>query len=408
MALQFLKNKIFANKNLRYAQMLNGMYPVFSQFGEDIFASDVVQQGLYAIVTEMKKLRPRHIRRDGFDLIPVFDDLQRVLDQPNPLMTRSDFIERVTWSVLLNYNAFIYIERDGDKVTALYPLNPQTVSFLQSPDGKMYLEMQFRNGYAYTLPYENFIHIKTHYAFNDFMGGDQFGQPNNRALLGTLELNHALLEGVRKALNTSFSINGIIKYNTLLDDGKMEKNIKEFEQKIANSQSGFLGTDLKAEIVPFKREIKIVDNDTLKFIDDKILRHIGTPIEIVRGDYTTDQYQAFYQKTLEPLVINFSEAFTKALFTTREIGFENEIVFYPRELIFLNTAQTIEMVRLLGDRGALYDNEARVAFGLEPLQELKGRRSQSLNYVDASIAKQYQLNLEKDPGAVKEVVVDKD
>ena len=72
----------------RYAQMLNGTVPIFSQFGEDIFMSDVVQQCAYCIVTEMKKLNPRHVRRYGFDVAPVQDSgVQKVLENPNPLMT---------------------------------------------------------------------------------------------------------------------------------------------------------------------------------------------------------------------------------------------------------------------------------------------------------------------------------
>ena len=56
----------------------------------------------------------------------------------------------------------------------------------------------------------------------------------------------------------------------------------------------------------------------------------------------------------------------------------------------MSTDQTLEMVRLLGDSGSLYENEKRVAFGLRPLLELVGKRMQSLNYVDVDIAKDYQ------------------
>lgn len=389
----FFKNRRIRGENMRFVQMMNGMYPVFSQFGNDIYASDVVQQALYTIVTEMKKLKPKHVRRENFDLAPVYDDLQRVLDDPNYLMSRSDFLEKITWQLLLNYNAFIYIEKHNGKVTGLYPVNPYEVTFLEGNNGKVYLQLLFENGYNPTLPYDSFIHIKSHYSVNELMGGDMFGQPNNEALLNTLNLNYTLLEGVKKALNTSFAINGIVKYNTMLDRDKMDADIATFEQKLATSQSGILGVDLKSEFIPFKRDLQLVDDATLKFIDDKILRHFGVPLAIVQGDYTTEQYEAFYQRTLEPLIISFSEAFTKGLFTNRERGFRNEIIFYPKELIFMNTTQTLEMVNLLGQSGTLYENEKREAFGLEPLEELKGVRLQSLNYVDVSIAKQYQLNL---------------
>ena len=135
-----------------------------------------------------------------------------------------------------------------------------------------------------------------------------------------------------------------------------------------------------------------MDAETLKFIDEKILRHFGVPLCILTGDYTKEQYEAFFQKTIEPIIISMSDAFTKAMFTQREKAFGNKIKFFPKNLIFMSTEQTLEMVRLLGDSGALYENEKRVAFGLQPLPELAGVRMQSLNYVGVDIAKQYQMN----------------
>ncbi len=64
----------------------------------------------------------------------------------------------------------------------------------------------------------------------------------------------------------------------------------------------------------------------------------------------------------------------------------------------MSTDQTLEMVRLLGDSGALYENEKRVAFGLRPLPELEGKRKQSLNYIDVEFAQHYQLQNKQDGG----------
>lgn len=62
----------------------------------------------------------------------------------------------------------------------------------------------------------------------------------------------------------------------------------------------------------------------------------------------------------------------------------------------MTTDQTLEMIRLLGDSGALYENEKRVFFGLRPLPELAGKRMMSLNYVDINIAGKYQIGKETD------------
>ena len=215
------------------------------------------------------------------------------------------------------------------------------------------------------------------------MGGNEFGQPDNKALLKTLELNDTLLQGVAKALKSSFSINGVIKYNTLLDDGKMEKNIKAIEERLSKNESGFLPLDIKGEYIPLQNKIELVDATTLKFIDEKILRNWGVSLPILTGDYTKAQYEAFYQKSLEPIIKKTGEAITMGLFTEREKGFGNAVVLYPHELIFMDTGQKIDLFDLLVDSGSCYKNEVRTAFGMKPLPELVGQIAMSSNKTNA-------------------------
>lgn len=387
-------------QNTAYADMLNGFTPIFSQFGDDIYASDVVQQAINCIVMEMKKLNPTHVRVNGADSVPVSGSVQAVLNAPNEIMTTADFLEKIVWQLYFNYNAFImptyYVWTDTDgtekrRYTGLYPLAPTGVTFIQDASDRLFVKLEFANNYETTVPYSDIIHIRYHYSVNEFMGGNESGQPDNEALLKTLELNNTMLQGVSNATKASFSINGIVKYNTLMDGEKMKTALAEFENKLKNSESGILGIDLKSEYTPIEKEIALVDEATLKFIDEKILRHFGVPLCILTGDYTKEQCEAFYQKTLEPLIISIGQAFTRTLFTDRERSYGNKIVLYPKDLIFMSVDQTLEMVRLLGDSGALYENEKRVAFGLRPLPELEGVRMQSLNYVDVNIAGKYQM-----------------
>ena len=379
------------NDRLMYAKMLSGATPIFSQFGSDIYASDVVQQAVGCIVTEMKKLRPMHVRTAGLDLTPVSGTIQRVLNKPNPLMSTSDFIEKIYWNYFFNYNSFVLKVKEGGKLKALYPLQPSQVDFLQDPTGTMYVKFHFANGYESTIPYSDVIHLRKNYSVNELMGGNDFGQPDNGALLKTLELNDTLLQGVAKAMKSSFAVNGVIKYNTMIDGKKMEENIKEMENRLLANESGFMGLDLKGEFIPITRDIQLVDEATLKFIDSKILRHYGVSLPILTGDYNKEQYEAFYQKALEHLIIQASQVFTDAIFSEDERNRGNQIQFFSEELIFMTTDQKLEMIRLLGDSGALYENEKRKTFGLIPLPELAGVRMQSLNYVNSNIADKYQV-----------------
>lgn len=387
-------------KNRRPAPTMDGFTPWYSQFGTNIYASDVVQQALKCIVDEMKKLNPTHVRYNGNDPVPVKSTVQDVLDNPNPLMTTAEFLEKVTWLLLMNYNAFIiptYYTWTDNKTgaerryyVALYPIKPTQVEFIEDASGALFVHFWFLNGWDTTIKYDDLIHIRYNYSVNEYMGGNVLGQPDHTALLSTLELNNDLLQGVAKAMKASYAVNGIVKYNTLIDDGTTETNLQKLEQKLRNSESGFLPLDLKAEFTPLERKTAIVDENTLKFIDEKILRNWGVPLAILTGDYTKEQYEAFYQKTLEPLAIAISQAFTKKLFTTRERAFGNKVELYPKELIFMTVTQTLEMINILSPTGGLFENEKRVALGLRPLPELEGKRYMSLNWIDADNAAQYQ------------------
>lgn len=398
-------------KNRKFAPTMDGFVPIYTQFGTNIYASDVVQQALKCIVDEMKKLNPTHVRFNGSDPVPVKSTVQDVLNEPNPLMTTSEFLEKSMWLLLMNYNVFIiptYYTWIDDKTgaerryyDALYPINPTQVDFIEDASGRLFVTFWFWNGYTTTVPYDDVIHIRYNYSINQYMGGNEMGQPDHQALLETLNLNNDLLQGVAKAMKASYAVNGVVKYNTLLDSGKTEAALKELENKLRNSESGFLPLDLKAEFTPLEHKTALVDKPTLEFIDSKILRTWGVPLPILTGDYSKTQYEAFYQKTLEPLALAFSQALTKKMFTPRERAFGNKIELYPKDLIFMTISQTLEMINILAPTGGMFENEKRTALGLRPLPELEGKRYMSLNWIDANNADQYQV------GKVNVDVVDK-
>lgn len=392
-----LKKKDKNKNNTTHAAMFSGNTPIFSQFGTNIYASDVVQQAINCIVTEMKKLTPKHILKE----IPIESNLQDILNNPNELMTTSEFLEKCTWLLYLNYNCFIYPqyelirdEKTGEikrNYLGLYPLNPTQVDFLVDQKDNYFVKLTFGNGFCYTFDYRDIIHWRLKFSVNEFMGGNELGQPDNQVLLETLETNHLILQSLPAALNSSLKINGIFKYGSLISKEQLEEERKEFEKKLKENKSGFVMLDLKSEYIPIKADPKLIDKDTLEFINNKILSYFGVPLPIYKGDFNPEQMAAFYQKTLEHLIISLGQAFTKKLFRTTARQRGHKIVFYPEELIFMTTAQKIEMVRLLGDSGSLTENQKLKIFGLPPYPGGDVRK-QSLNYVDVSIANNYQLN----------------
>lgn len=380
-----------ADKPITYSleDVLSGRVPIFmTDAGESIYAYDVVQQAIYSIVTELKKLDPVHVRRGagGGDFVAVEGNIQSVLDAPNPLMTTSDFIEKVAWTLLLNYNAFIYPLWEGKTLKALYPLQPSLVEF--DPDyggsGQTWCRFHFPNGFKGDLPYESIIHLRHRYSVSEFMGGNADGQPDYKPLLDTLKLNDALLKGLAKSLNMQTAINGMVKLKTMANIDDQIAKIKEFEKKLQSNESGIGITDIGSEFIHIPKQVALLDATTLEFIDKKIFRWFGVSIPIVDGKYTPQEYEAFYQKTLEPIVKSWGQAFTKGLFTNHAaLGFKNQIVFYTKELIFMNTEQKIKLFDILVDSESCYKNEMRTAFGMRPLKELEGQLAASSNKTNA-------------------------
>lgn len=404
MALIDAFKSLFKSKNgrqMQYAKFIDGSFPIFSQFGQDIYASDVVQMCIDVIATECSKLQPKHIRTDanGMQVIPK-SSLNRLFKfAPNPLMTTRDFIEKVIWLLYMNYNCFIYptfeLKTDARgnqyrEYTAFYPLNPSEVSFLQDEANKLFVEMRFMNGEVFTIAYADLIHLRKKFSVNEIMGGGLNGQPDNAALLKVLTINDTVLQGLEKAIKTSLSVRGILKINTMMDDKKQEAERDRLNKAIEKGASAIVALDLKGDYTPISQDPKLIDKETLEFLQSKVLNWYGVSVPILTGDFTDEQYQAFYEKTLEPVVISLGQSFSKTVFTARELDVGNEIVVYPQKLLFTNTKNKIAVGDILGNRGALTNNELLELFGYPPY---KGGhvRNMSLNYIDVGISNEYQL-----------------
>lgn len=185
-----------------------------------------------------------------------------------------------------------------------------------------------------------------------------------------------------------------------MDDEANKKEREKFERAMAEGNTGILPMDLKGEYTPITLNPKVIDKDTMQFLDNKVLNWFGVPIPILSGDYTDDQYQAFYEKTLENILIRFGQAFSKGLFSQRELDVGNEIILYQKDMMYLSTKNKLELLKTAGGQGLLTDDQKLGVLGYPPLEDGTGnRRTISLNYVDVSVATQYQLNTLKNGGS---------
>lgn len=377
----------------KYYKMLNGEMPVFSSFGNNVYASDLVKICIDRVATHCSKLQPKHIRIDnetGKQTV-VKSALERLLKcMPNPFMTTSEFIYKIITLLLLDSNVFIYPLYENEIIKGLYPLRPMQVDLLENQYGDMYIKFYFANGYTAEMPYYKVIHLRQFFGINEFMGDD-----DNKDLLRTLQTNQTIIEGIGKGIESSFQIRGILKINTVLAEEDQQQQIEDFENKITNSKSGILPMDLKGEYVDLKIDPKIVDKDTLDFIQNKILNRYGVSVPIFNNCYSEEEFNSFYESRIEPLVIMCSQGFTARLFTERERDMGNQVEFYSSRLQYASWATKVNAIKELMPLMVFRLDDALNLLGMPPAEEGGDIRILSLNNIDARIANEYQLNKSK-------------
>jgi hypothetical protein len=189
-------------------------------------------------------------------------------------------------------------------------------------------------------------------------------------------------------------IKGLLKMNAMLSDKDKQKQLDIFNetlnQAVNTKGSSIIPVDLKAEYMALSVDPKLVDKETLDFLQTKILDYFGVSVPIFKNKYDENEFNSFYESTIEPLAIQMSEAFTLGLLTENEITRGEEIIFFSERLQYASWNTKVGAIEKLMGLGIMSLNESRALLGLEPV-EGGNKRLQSLNYVDASKANLYQV-----------------
>ena len=369
--LDFFK-KPTKQQGARYAPTMTGATPYYSDFGADIYASDIVMQAISRSANEFKKLQPRHIRTvNGLQTVIADSSIAKVLRRPNPLMSQADFFEKIRILLELSKNVFIYpewyISKGNEKIiTALWPLKPSAVSMLVDAGGRYFYAFEFSNGYKTEIAVENIIHWRKDF-YDDYFGGrDSIG--GERGLLKMLREYDKLTQSIAKAAACSCTVNGLVKSNTYLSDDEQIAKERDFVKRLQNNESGILFTDLKTEYQAISRDIKIVDAETLKFFHECIMRATGCSLPILNGTYTKAEKEAYYESFLEADIKSLGQALSNFAFSDKSAAHGNEIILYPNNIVFMSMENKLAALQSGLPAGIFTKNEARELLGYAPIE----------------------------------------
>ena len=158
---------------------------------------------------------------------------------------------------------------------------------------------------------------------------------------------------------------------------------------VAN-EGGIAALDAKADYVPLELKPYAIDDKQLQSIKDKVYSYLGISEAIVTSSYGENEWAAFYESVLEPIALQLSLELTSKVFTQREQGFGNSIVYEANRLQFASAESKTRIIKELMPLQLFTINQALEILNL-PAVEDGDRRIQTLNVVDAELVNEYQI-----------------
>ena len=375
-------------ENTTQMQLLSGYNSIYTGVSENVYNQKVARQCIDRIATHVAKLEPKHIKAS---LSRVQDSKVGFLmaHKPNPIMNTYDFLYKVTSNLYTNCNAFIYIHRNQiGIVQGFYPLLATSYQLYENERGEIFLEFNFLNGKTYMLPYLELIHLRLFYNQNDIFG------TLDKILKVDLETAQTSSEGIKNAIRTSTTLKGILKFtNAMLKPKDIQESKDRFVNDYINleNESGIASLDGKAEFQEINLKPITLDAEQLKMVNYNIYDYFGISEAIVKNNFKTDEWNAFYEGVVEPRAIQMGHEFTNKLFNNNAIKDGNQIIFSTNRLMYATLDSKVNLLKNCAAYGMIKTDEAREILGLAPLGGAEGERIlQSLNSIDTTIANEYQ------------------
>lgn len=369
-------------------QMLNSYNAQFTTLSDNTYDSKVARQCIDRIATHCAKLVPKHIKDTVGNNIK--GDINFLLqNQPNPIMTKFDFIYKTISMLYTDSNAFVFVAKDNQGfITGFYPILALDYILLQDASGEIYLQFRFINGQVYTLPYLELIHLRLFYNKHDIFG------TNNKVLKTDLDTAHTASEGIKNAIRTSNNLKGILKYtNAMLKEKDIKTNKDNFVRDFLNleNESGIAAIDGKAEFQEVNLKPVTLDRDQLEQVNYNIFDYYGISEKIVRNSFNSVEWNAFFEGVIEPRAIQLSDAFTNKIFSIKARKDGHKIIFTTNRLQYASLDSKINLIKVAGSYGLLTKDDGREILDMPPLGGEEGAKIlQSLNNIDSQIANEYQ------------------
>ena len=275
-------------------------------------------------------------------------------------------LEKMINQLELNNNAFALINRDEFGYPCeIYPIPATSADAIYDKNGVLYLRFTLRNMKIVTFAYSDVIHLR-----QDFNENDIFGTSRAEALTPLMEIVTTTDQGIVKAIRNSSAIKWLLLFKQSLRPEDLKKATKEFVDNylsIDSETGGAAAADAKYDAKQVEPKDYVPNATQMDKTLQRIYSLLGTNEKIIQSKFTEDEWISYFEAKIEPIAIQLSNEYTRKIFSRRERGFGNKIIFEAANLQYASMNTKLQLVQMV-DRGALTPNEWREVFNLAPIK----------------------------------------
>ncbi|GHU77171.1 hypothetical protein AGMMS49992_24290 [Clostridia bacterium] len=230
---------------------------------------------------------------------------------------------------------------------------------------EVFCRFRFRGVRDMIAPYHDIIHLRKHFNADEF-----YGSSNRAALTDVMEIINTTDQGMVEAVKNSAVIKWILKFKNIIKPDDIKTQVREFGEQYLKSTAqgaGVVPADPRYDIEQVKTDSYVPNAPQLDRAKQRIYAYYGVNDAIVQRTYNEEGWNAWYESTIEPILMQLAQQMTAKFFSSKERAFGNRIVPESSSLMYAATATKLNLLSMV-DRGAMTPNEWRHVMNLGPIE----------------------------------------